>query len=62
MTTTTSLERESGASAVEYGLLISAIAGVIALVVFALGFVTQEAYEDSCGTIKSAATTLSGTC
>ena len=62
MTTTTALERESGASAVEYGLLVSAIAGVIALIVFALGVVTQEAYEDSCDTIKTAATSLSGTC
>jgi pilus assembly protein Flp/PilA len=62
MTTATALERDSGASAVEYGLLVSAIAGVIALVVFALGVVTQEAYQDSCSSIKATATSLSGTC
>lgn len=53
---------DSGASAVEYGLLVSAIAGVIALVVFALGAVTQEAYQGSCDSIKAQATALSGTC
>jgi pilus assembly protein Flp/PilA len=36
--------QETGASAVEYGLLIAAIAAVIAGVVFALGGVVSEAF------------------
>ena len=56
------LERDSGASAVEYGLLVSAIAGLIALVVFAFGALTQEAFQDSCDSIASEATALSATC
>jgi pilus assembly protein Flp/PilA len=62
MTTKPSQEIDSGASAVEYGLLVFAIAAVIALIVFALGRVTEEAYRDSCNSIKTEATALSGTC
>ncbi|RYU09614.1 Flp family type IVb pilin [Nocardioides iriomotensis] len=46
---------ERGASAVEYGLLVFAIAAVIALVVFALGNVVSETYSDSCSTLASKA-------
>ena len=37
-------EREEGASAVEYGLLIAAVAAVITAVVFSLGGVVREAF------------------
>lgn len=46
---------EAGASAVEYGLLVFAIAAVIALVVFALGNVVGETYSDSCSQFASKA-------
>lgn len=39
---------DAGASAVEYGLIVFAIAAVIAVAVFALGLVTQETYSDAC--------------
>jgi pilus assembly protein Flp/PilA len=38
-------KRDEGASAVEYGLMIAAIAGVLAAVVFALGTVVRDTFE-----------------
>lgn len=40
--------RDEGASAVEYGLLVAAIAAIIILVVFALGTYVKGAFHDSC--------------
>ena len=53
--------RESGASAVEYGLLVALIAAVIVLVVLALGGILQEAFTDTCTAI-SGASNISSTC
>lgn len=39
---------EDGASAVEYGLLVAAIAAIIILVVFAIGKFVQEGFNDTC--------------
>ena len=47
---------ETGASAVEYGLLVALIAAVIVLVVLALGGVVKEAFKDTCDGITSAST------
>jgi pilus assembly protein Flp/PilA len=44
---------ERGASAVEYGLLIAGIAALIVVVVFALGPIIQEAFDNTCDTIGS---------
>ena len=44
---------EDGASAVEYGLLVAAIAAVIVIVVFALGGLIQSAFSKTCDTIAS---------
>jgi pilus assembly protein Flp/PilA len=43
---------DEGASAVEYGLLVAAIAAVIVLVVFALGSVVRGAFSKTCSDIK----------
>jgi len=40
--------RDAGASAVEYAILVSAIAAVIVLVVIALGSVLHTSYTNSC--------------
>ncbi|MCU1599820.1 MAG: Flp family type IVb pilin [Frankiales bacterium] len=48
---------DGGASAVEYGLLVSAIAAVIALVVFALGGVVHDAFQGTCDSVKAHVTT-----
>lgn len=44
---------EDGASAVEYGLLVAAIAAVIVVIVFALGGLIKNAFSTTCSTIKS---------
>ena len=45
--------KDDGASAVEYGLLVAAIAALVVLVVFALGGYVKEAFDDTCAEIKT---------
>jgi len=45
--------KEDGASAVEYGLLVAAIAALIVVVVFVLGHIIQSVFKDTCETIAS---------
>ena len=52
---------EAGASAVEYGLLVAGIAAVIVAIVFFLGDVVTEAFQDTCDAI-SAETTITADC
>ncbi len=52
---------DEGASAVEYGLLVAAIAAVIILVIFALGGVVQNIFSNTCKSISSAAS-VTATC
>ena len=47
------LADETGASAVEYGLIVFAIAALIAVTVFGLGKIARETFSDSCTTIHS---------
>jgi pilus assembly protein Flp/PilA len=42
---------EDGASAVEYGLLVAAIAALIVVIVFALGGVIRGVFSSTCTTI-----------
>jgi pilus assembly protein Flp/PilA len=52
---------ERGASAVEYGLLITGIAAVIALVVYAFGGVVSNVlFKNTCNSVASSAGT--GSC
>jgi pilus assembly protein Flp/PilA len=44
---------DDGASAVEYGLLVAAIAALIVIIVFALGGLIQNVFKDTCDTIAS---------
>jgi pilus assembly protein Flp/PilA len=39
---------EDGASAVEYGLLVAAIAAIIVVIVFLLGGFVQDAFQTTC--------------
>lgn len=56
-------EIEDGASAVEYGLLIAAIAAVIVLVIFALGSTVRSLFSDTCSSIRTnASVSATGTC
>lgn len=45
---------DCGASAVEYGLLVSAIAAVILLVVVAVGAFTKGNFQDTCEALAGA--------
>jgi pilus assembly protein Flp/PilA len=59
----TTIRKDEGASAVEYGLLVAAIAALIVIIVFALGRLVSESFKDTCDGIKSGAgSSLSGTC
>ncbi len=54
-------ENEKGASAVEYGLLVAAIAAIIVLIVFAIGKFVNQAFTDTCNGLKTSIT-ASATC
>jgi pilus assembly protein Flp/PilA len=57
------VRKDDGASAVEYGLLVAAIAALIVIIVFALGGLVQGIFKDTCDKIKSgAASTVSQSC
>ncbi len=47
----TSTRSDRGASAVEYGLLVAAIAAIIVAVVFAIGTATGGLFNDTCTSI-----------
>jgi pilus assembly protein Flp/PilA len=57
---------DEGASAVEYGLLVAAIAAVVILLVFAIGTYVKGAFKTTCDGFASAGTskvgTTAGTC
>jgi len=44
---------DEGASAVEYGLLVAAIAAVIVVIVFALGSLLQTKFKSTCDDINN---------
>lgn len=53
---------EDGASAVEYGLLVAAIAAIIVIIVFALGKIVNEVFKDTCDSIKTNSSGIAATC
>ena len=48
---------EEGASAVEYGLLVAAIAALIVLIVFSLGGIIKDVFKNTCDAIDNNSTT-----
>jgi pilus assembly protein Flp/PilA len=48
---------DKGASAVEYGLLVAAIAALIVIIVFSLGGVVKEVFNKTCTSVQSGAST-----
>ncbi len=50
---TTRKAQDRGASAVEYGLMVAAIAAVIVAVVFGLGTLVRGAFTTTCTTIEA---------
>lgn len=53
---------DEGASAVEYGLLVAAIAAVIVVVVFALGGVVSQVFSNTCTSISNKAGLTTASC
>jgi pilus assembly protein Flp/PilA len=53
---------ESGASAVEYGLLVAAIAALIVVIVFALGNLVKGTFDLTCDTINGEVQELDSSC
>jgi pilus assembly protein Flp/PilA len=49
----TALRHDEGASAVEYGLLVAAIAAVVVAIVFTLGGKVKAAFSTTCSAISS---------
>jgi pilus assembly protein Flp/PilA len=47
---------DEGASAVEYGLLVAAIAAVIVVIVFALGGLVRDKFSSTCNAIDTGGT------
>jgi pilus assembly protein Flp/PilA len=56
------VKREEGASAVEYGLLVAAIAALIVIVVFALGGVIKGVFSKTCNAVSSGASVGAASC
>lgn len=56
------VRKDEGASAVEYGLLVAAIAALIVIIVFALGGLVRGIFQDTCKKISSKATTPGSSC
>jgi pilus assembly protein Flp/PilA len=52
---------DRGASAVEYGILVAAIAAVVIVAVFALGGQVNGKFNQTCSAIKSTGTTSNTT-
>lgn len=50
---------DAGASAVEYGLLIVAIAAVIVIIVFSLGGVVRDIFQGTCDSVNARASVAS---
>jgi pilus assembly protein Flp/PilA len=47
------VKKDEGASAVEYGLLVAAIAAVIVIIVFALGGIIKDAFKGTCQSVNA---------
>lgn len=63
MITCQRVRNEQGASAVEYGLLVALIAGVIVLAVVGLGMVVHGSFSNSCNEFKKPGLSVpSGSC
>ena len=55
-------KEQNGASAVEYGLLVAAIAAIIVLIVFAIGKFVKQAFQDTCTGLDSGINAAGANC
>jgi pilus assembly protein Flp/PilA len=54
--------KDRGASAVEYAILVDAIAAVVIVAVFALGGAVKTSINDSCGKVATGGSSTPATC
>ncbi|MBT0771029.1 Flp family type IVb pilin [Kineosporia sp. J2-2] len=52
--------KDRGASAVEYGLMVAAIAAVIVAVVFGLGTIVRNTFSDTCDSLSAGVSASGG--
>ena len=57
-----SRRNDEGASAVEYGLLVAAIAALIVVAVFGIGRVVSDSFKGTCTSLKSSSGNTAATC
>lgn len=55
-------DNERGASAVEYGLLVAAIAAIIVVLVFVLGGFIKGAFSNTCTAMSGKVSGVTGSC
>ena len=55
-------KNEKGASAVEYGLLVAAIAALIVVIVFALGGIVKNVFSKTCNQVGNGASVATTSC
>jgi pilus assembly protein Flp/PilA len=55
-------KEERGASAVEYGLLVAAIAALIVVIVFALGGIVKSVFSSTCQGLGNGASVSTASC
>ena len=55
-------DEATGASAVEYGLLVAAIAALIVVAVFGIGKVVSGSFSSTCPTLKTQASNTTAAC
>ena len=53
---------DRGATAVEYGLMVAAIAAVIVGLVFGIGTLIKGAFQDTCDQLKTGNSTTAAKC
>jgi pilus assembly protein Flp/PilA len=56
------VRKDDGASAVEYGLLVAAIAALIVIIVFALGGLVKSIFKTTCDNIATKTSPTHSTC
>jgi pilus assembly protein Flp/PilA len=53
---------DDGASAVEYGLLVAAIAALVVIIVFALGGLIRDVFNETCKEIDKGTSATAANC
>jgi len=55
-------KNETGASAVEYGLLVAGIAALVVAIVFVFGGIIKNSFQGTCNRVKQGSSTTAATC